>query len=308
MNVSLITWSLLIGFVLAMLLVDLFLHRSHNEIKFKEAAIWSAIWVACGLGVGGVIWSQYGSEYGLQYLSGYVIEKSLAIDNVFVWGLLFTAFAVPRRYQHRVLFLGVVGALAMRSVMIVGGSALIKEFDWVLYIFGAFLVYTGIKMFVQRNEHFELEKSKFYQWLKKKVRLTDSIENENFTVVKNGVRYFTPLFLVLVMVEFMDLVFAVDSIPAIFAVTEEPFIVFASNALAILGLRSMYFLIADLMNKFRYLKEGLSIILGWVGVKMIVSHALFKIPTWISLLVITAIITISIVASFRKAEFDVKQN
>ena len=140
------------------------------------------------------------------------------------------------------------------------------------------------------------------------VRLTDSIENENFTVVKNGVRYFTPLFLVLVMVEFMDLVFAVDSIPAIFAVTEEPFIVFASNALAILGLRSMYFLIADLMNKFRYLKEGLSIILGWVGVKMIVSHALFKIPTWISLLVITAIITISIVASFRKAEFDVKQN
>jgi tellurite resistance protein TerC len=308
MNVSLTTWAILLGFVLAMLLLDLFLHRSHHEIKLKEAAIWSAIWVACGLGVGGIIWAYYGSEFGLQYLSGYVIEKSLAIDNVFVWGLLFTAFAVPRRYQHRVLFLGVVGALAMRSVMIVGGSALIKEFDWVLYIFGAFLVYTGIKMFVQRNEHFELEKSKFYQWLKKKVRLTDSIENENFTVVKNGVRYFTPIFLVLVMVEFMDLVFAVDSIPAIFAVTEEPFIVFASNALAILGLRSMYFLIADLMNKFRYLKEGLSIILGWVGVKMIVSHALFKIPTWISLLVITAIITISIVASFRKAEFDVKQN
>ena len=308
MNVSLTTWAILLGFVLAMLLLDLFLHRSHHEIKLKEATIWSAIWVACGLGVGGIIWAYYGSEFGLQYLSGYVIEKSLAIDNVFVWGLLFTAFAVPRRYQHRVLFLGVVGALAMRSVMIVGGSALIKEFDWVLYIFGAFLVYTGIKMFVQRNEHFELEKSKFYQWLKKKVRLTDSIENENFTVVKNGVRYFTPIFLVLVMVEFMDLVFAVDSIPAIFAVTEEPFIVFASNALAILGLRSMYFLIADLMNKFRYLKEGLSIILGWVGVKMIVSHALFKIPTWISLLVITAIITISIVASFRKAEFDVKQN
>ena len=306
MNVSLTTWGLLLAFVFAMLLLDLFLHREHHEIKFKEAAIWSSIWIACGLGVGALIWMQYGSEFGLQYLSGYVIEKSLAIDNVFVWGLLFTAFAVPRRYQHRVLFLGVIGALAMRSVMIVGGSALIKEFSWILYIFGAFLIYTGIKMFIQRNEHFEVEKSKFYQWLKKKVRLTDSIENENFTVVKNGVRYFTPLFIVLVMVEFMDLVFAVDSIPAIFAVTEEPFIVFASNALAILGLRSMYFLIADLMNKFRYLKEGLSIILGWVGVKMIVSHALFKIPTWISLLVITAIITISIVASFRKAEADVK--
>lgn len=306
MNVTLTTWSLLLGFVFAMLILDLFLHRSHSEIKFKEAAIWSSIWVACGLGVGAIIWSQYGSEYGLQYLSGYVIEKSLAIDNVFVWGLLFAAFAVPKRYQHRVLFLGVVGALAMRSVMIIGGSALIKEFAWILYIFGAFLVYTGIKMFKQRNEHFNLENSKFYQWLRKKLRLTDSIEDESFTKRINGVRYFTPLFLVLVMVEFMDLVFAVDSIPAIFAVTEEPFIVFASNALAILGLRSMYFLIADLMDKFRYLKEGLSIILVWVGVKMIVSHALFKIPTWVSLAVITSIITISIVASFRKVEENVK--
>ena len=306
MNVTLTTWSLLLGFVFAMLILDLFLHRSHSEIKFKEAAIWSSIWVACGLGVGAIIWSQYGSEYGLQYLSGYVIEKSLAIDNVFVWGLLFAAFSVPKRYQHRVLFLGVVGALAMRSVMIIGGSALIKEFAWILYIFGAFLVYTGIKMFKQRNEHFNLENSKFYQWLRKKLRLTDSIEDESFTKRINGVRYFTPLFLVLVMVEFMDLVFAVDSIPAIFAVTEEPFIVFASNALAILGLRSMYFLIADLMDKFRYLKEGLSIILVWVGVKMIVSHALFKIPTWVSLAVITSIITISIVASFRKVEENVK--
>jgi tellurite resistance protein TerC len=306
MNVSLTTWSLLLAFVFAMLLLDLFLHRSHHEIKFKEAAIWSSIWVACGLGVGGVIWAQYGSEYGLQYLSGYVIEKSLAIDNVFVWGLLFAAFAVPKKYQHRVLFLGVVGALAMRSVMIIGGSALIKEFAWILYIFGAFLVYTGIKMFVQRNEHFDLNKSKFYNWLRGKLRLTDSIENENFTVVKNGVRYFTPLFLVLIMVEFMDLVFAVDSIPAIFAVTDEPFLVFASNALAILGLRSMYFLIADLMDKFRYLKEGLSIILVWVGLKMIVSHALFKIPTWVSLAVITLVIAISIIASFRKADSNVK--
>ena len=306
MNVSLTTWSLLIGFVLAMLLVDLFLHRSHNEIKFKEAAIWSSIWVACGLGVGGVIWSQYGSEYGLQYLSGYVIEKSLAIDNVFVWGLLFAAFAVPKRYQHRVLFLGVVGALVMRSIMIIGGSAAIKEFSWILYIFGAFLIYTGIKMFVQRNEHFNLDKSKFYQWLRAKLRMTESIEDESFTKRINGVRYFTPLFLVLIMVEFMDLVFAVDSIPAIFAVTDEPFLVFASNALAILGLRSMYFLIADLMDKFKYLKEGLSVILVWVGAKMIISHALFKIPTWLSLVVIIAVLAISIIASSRKVESNVK--
>lgn len=306
MNVSLTTWSVLLAFVFAMLLLDLFLHRSHHEIKFKEAAIWSSIWVACGLGVGAVIWAQYGSEFGLQYLSGYVIEKSLAIDNVFVWGLLFAAFAVPKKYQHRVLFLGVVGALAMRSVMIIGGSALIKEFAWILYIFGAFLVYTGIKMFIQRNEHFDLDKSKFYSWLRRKLRVSDSIESENFTVIQNGVRFFTPLFVVLIMVEFMDLVFAVDSIPAIFAVTDEPFIVFASNALAILGLRSMYFLIADLMDKFRYLKEGLSVILVWVGAKMIISHALFKIPTWVSLLVITAVISISIIASFRKADSNVK--
>ena len=306
MNVSLTTWSVLLAFVFAMLLLDLFLHRSHHEIKFKEAAIWSSIWVACGLGVGAVIWAQYGSEFGLQYLSGYVIEKSLAIDNVFVWGLLFAAFAVPKKYQHRVLFLGVVGALAMRSVMIIGGSALIKEFAWILYIFGAFLVYTGIKMFIQRNEHFDLDKSKFYSWLRRKLRVSHSIESENFTVIQNGVRYFTPLFVVLIMVEFMDLVFAVDSIPAIFAVTDEPFIVFASNALAILGLRSMYFLIADLMDKFRYLKEGLSVILVWVGAKMIISHALFKIPTWVSLLVITAVISISIIASFRKADSNVK--
>ena len=306
MNVSLTTWSLLIGFVLAMLLVDLFLHRSHNEIKFKEAAIWSSIWVACGLGVGAVIWSQYGSEYGLQYLSGYVIEKSLAIDNVFVWGLLFAAFAVPKRYQHRVLFLGVVGALVMRSIMIIGGSAAIKEFSWILYIFGAFLIYTGFKMFTQRNEHFNLDKSKFYQWLRAKLRMTDSIEDESFTKRINGIRYFTPLFLVLIMVEFMDLVFAVDSIPAIFAVTDEPFLVFASNALAILGLRSMYFLIADLMDKFKYLKEGLSVILVWVGAKMIISHALFKIPTWLSLVVIIAVLAISIIASFRKVDSNVK--
>ena len=306
MNVSLTTWAILLGFVLAMLLLDLFLHRGHQEIKFKEAAIWSAIWVGCGLVVGAIIWAQYGSEFGLQYLSGYVIEKSLAIDNVFVWGLLFTAFAVPRKYQHRVLFLGVIGALAMRSVMIVGGAALIKEFAWVLYVFGVFLIITGVKMFIQRNEHFNLEKSRFYRWLSTKLRLTKEIKDESFTVMVNGVRYFTPLFLVLVMVEFMDLVFAIDSIPAIFAVTEEPFLVFASNALAILGLRSMYFLIADLMHKFKYLKEGLSIILGWVGVKMIVSHAFFKIPTWFSLTVITVVITISIIASFRKADANVK--
>ncbi len=302
MNVSTYAWLALFGFVAVMLILDLFLHRSNEVIKFKEAAIWSIIWVACGIALGFVIWYYSGTEFAIQYFSGYLIEKSLAVDNVFVWGLLFSALAVPPRYQHRVLFLGVVGALVMRGIMILMGAALIKEASWTLYIFGAFLIYTGFKMFRQRDEHFDLDSSKFYRLLKRKLRFTSEYHQQKFVVRINGLRYFTPLFLVLVMVEFMDLVFAVDSIPAIFAVTEEPFIVFASNALAILGLRSMYFLIANLMDKFVYLKEGLSVILVWVGFKMIISHAFFKIPTLISLSVIVVVMTIAIVASFKKKE------
>ncbi len=304
MNVSSTAWIALIVFVTAMLLIDLLLHRNHKEISFKEAAFWSSIWIVCGLLVGGVVWYFSGTDFALQYFSGYFIEKSLAIDNVFVWGLLFSALAVPTRYQHRVLFFGVVGALVMRAAMIFAGAALIKEFSWTLYIFGAFLIFTGIKMFRGRDDHFDLNDSRFYRLLKKRLRMTDEFQEEKFVVVRNGVRYFTPLFLVLVMVEFMDLVFAVDSIPAIFAVTDEPFLVFASNAMAILGLRSMYFLIANLMDKFVYLKEGLSVILVWVGAKMIISHAWFKIPTGISLTVIVVVMSIAVGASMRKKKVD----
>jgi len=304
MNVSLYAWIALLAFVGVMLVIDLFLHRGHQEIKFKEAAFWSTIWVICGLAVGGVIWFYSGGDFALQYYSGYLIEKSLAIDNVFVWGLLFSALAVPQRFQHRVLFFGVIGALVMRGVMILMGAALIKEASWTLYIFGAFLIYTGWKMFAGRNEHFDIDDSKFYQYLKRKLRMTSEFHEQKFVVRINGLRYFTPLFLVLVMVEFMDLVFAVDSIPAIFAVTEEPFLVFASNALAILGLRSMYFLIANLMEKFIYLKEGLSVILVWVGIKMIISHALFKIPTYVSLGIIVAVMTVAIIASLKKKDLN----
>lgn len=304
MNVSSTAWIALLVFVTAMLLIDLLLHRNHKEISFKEAAFWSSIWIVCGLLVGGVVWYFSGTDFALQYFSGYFIEKSLAIDNVFVWGLLFSALAVPTRYQHRVLFFGVMGALVMRAAMIFAGAALIKEFSWTLYIFGAFLIFTGIKMFRGRDDHFDLNDSRFYRLLKKRLRMTDEFQEEKFVVVRNGVRYFTPLFLVLVMVEFMDLVFAVDSIPAIFAVTDEPFLVFASNAMAILGLRSMYFLIANLMDKFVYLKEGLSVILVWVGAKMIISHAWFKIPTGISLTVIVVVMSIAVGASMRKKKVD----
>jgi tellurite resistance protein TerC len=302
MNVTTYAWVALLAFVGVMLVIDLYLHRGHQEITFKEAAFWSSIWVACGLTVGGVIWYFSGGDFALQYYSGYLIEKSLAIDNVFVWGLLFSALAVPQRFQHRVLFFGVVGALVMRGAMIFAGAALIKEASWTLYIFGAFLIYTGFKMFIGRNEHFDLNDSKVYRFLKRKLRMTSDFHEQKFVVRINGLRYFTPLFLVLIMVEFMDLVFAVDSIPAIFAVTEEPFLVFASNALAILGLRSMYFLIANLMDKFVYLKEGLSVILVWVGIKMIVSHAFIKIPSLLSLGIIVGVMVIAIIASMRKKD------
>ena len=297
MNVPLWAWAALLGAVLLMLLVDLVLHRDAHVIKVKEAAIWSAIWVAIGLAVGGVIWWAYGQEFGLQYLAGYVIEKSLAVDNVFVWAVIFTYFAVPAKYQHRVLFFGVLGALVFRAIFIAAGSALIASAAWVLYIFGAFLIITGVRMLMQRNEHIDPSKSKTLKLFRRFIPTSDEYDGQKFFTRRNGVRMATPLLAVLVVVEVTDIIFAVDSIPAVFAVTQEPFLVFSSNALAILGLRAMYFLLADLMHRFIYLKLGLSFVLVWVGIKMIVSHGFFKIPTALSLGVVIAIIAVSVIAS-----------
>jgi len=280
-----------------MLALDLFLHRDAHVIKVREAAIWSMVWVAVAVAVGGAIWWAYGAEFGLQYFAGYIIEKSLAIDNVFVWAMIFSYFAVPRQYQHRVLFYGVVGALVFRAIFIAAGSVLIASFAWILYVFGAFLILTGIKMLIQRNEHINPERSKTLRLFRRFVPTSDDYDGQKFLTRRNGVLMATPLLAVLVLVEVTDIIFAVDSIPAIFAVTQEPFLVFASNALAILGLRAMYFLLADLIHRFVYLKLGLSLVLVWVGIKMIVSHALFKIPTALSLGVVIAIIAISIGAS-----------
>ena len=297
MDVALWVWGALIAGILAMLAVDLFMHRDAHVIGVKEAAVWSLIWVAVAVAVGGAIWWAYGTEFGLQYFAGYVIEKSLAIDNVFVWAMIFSYFAVPRQYQHRVLFYGVVGALVFRAIFIAAGSVLIASFAWVLYIFGAFLILTGIRMLIQRNEHIDPSKSKTLKLFRRFVPTTDEYEGQKFLTRRNGVLMATPLLAVLVLVEVTDIIFAVDSIPAIFAVTQEPFLVFASNALAILGLRAMYFLLADLIHRFVYLKLGLSLVLVWVGIKMIVSHAVFKIPTGISLGIVIAIIAVSIGAS-----------
>lgn len=297
MDISIWVWIALILAILAMLAVDLLMHRDAHEIKLREAAIWSTIWVACGVLVGAIIWAFYGAEFGLQYYAGYVIEKSLAVDNVFVWAVIFGYFAVPKQYQHRVLFFGVVGALVFRAAFIAAGSALLASAAWVLYIFGAFLVLTGIRMMIQRNEHIDISKSRTLRIFRKLVPSTDEYDGQQFWTRRNGIRLATPLLAVLVVVEITDIIFAVDSIPAIFAVTEEPFLVFASNAMAILGLRAMYFLLADLMHRFVYLKLGLSFVLVWVGAKMILGHAVVKIPTLLSLAVVLAIIAISIIAS-----------
>ncbi|MEY3407704.1 MAG: hypothetical protein RL038_765 [Actinomycetota bacterium] len=297
MDVPISIWIGLFAIILVMLAVDLFMHRDHHEISVKEAAVWTAIWIAIGLIVGGIIWAIYGSEFGMQYLAGYVIEKSLAIDNVFVWALIFTYFKIPLKYQHQVLFLGVLGALVFRGIFIALGATLIASAGWILYIFGGFLIFTGFKMLVQRNDHMDPGNTRTVKLFKKLVPSTDKLHGAKFFIYENGKRLATPLLLVLVLVEVTDIIFAVDSIPAIFAVTSEPFIVFASNALAILGLRSMYFLLADLMHRFIYLKLGLSFVLIWVGVKMILGHSGFKIPTSISLSVVLVILTSAIVAS-----------
>jgi tellurite resistance protein TerC len=249
------------------------------------------------------IWFEYGSEFGQQYFSGFVIEKSLAVDNVFVWALIFAAFSVPREYQHRVLFLGVLGALVFRGIFIALGYGLINSFSWVLYVFAAFLIWTGIQMMIKRNEHMDITQSKFLKFVKRTIKTTDKYYGQKFFVRINGVLLATPLFIVLALVEFTDIIFAVDSIPAIFAVTDEPFLVFTANAFAILGLRAMYFLLGDLIHRFVYLKIGLSFILVWVGIKMLLNVAIdYKMPTTISLAVIIFVITISIVASLIKTK------
>nr|WP_228508155.1 TerC family protein [Herbiconiux sp. VKM Ac-1786] len=291
-------WFAVLGVVLLMLAVDLIAHRSAHVIRVREAAAWSAVWVALGVGFGMLVWSIWGAEFGQQYFAGYLIEKSLAVDNVFVWAIIFAAFAVPREYQHRVLFFGVLGALIFRGAFIAAGSALIENFSWVLYVFAAFLIYTGWRMFRSRNEHIHPENSRILKAFRRFVPMTDAYHGQRFLVRSRGVLLATPLLAVLVLVELTDIVFAVDSIPAIFAVTSEPFLVFTANAFAILGLRAMYFLLADLIHRFIYLKVGLSAVLIWVGVKMFLLDVLY-IPTTVSLAVVVVIITVSIVASLR---------
>jgi tellurite resistance protein TerC len=298
-DVPLWAWFAVLGVILAMLAIDLFFHRDNHVISLREAGLWSAIWVAFGVAFGVLLWVTSGSQAGQDYFAGYLIEKSLAVDNVFVWAIILSFFAVPREYQHRVLFLGVLGALVFRGVFIWAGAALVESFEWVLYGFAAILLWTGYRMLRERDQHIDPAKSRVLRWFGQVMPVLQEYRGQRFLVRHRGVLMATPLLAVLVLVEFTDIVFAVDSIPAIFAITTEPFIVFTANAFAILGLRAMYFLLADLMHRFVYLKVGLAILLLWVGVKMIVKVDLYYIPTWVSLTVIATILTVSVVASLR---------
>jgi tellurite resistance protein TerC len=284
-------------FVLAMLAVDLgvFQRRAH-EIRFREALTWVVVWVSLALLFNFGIFSLQGHEAGMQFLAGYLVELSLSVDNLFVFLLLFTYFQVPKRFQHKILFWGILGAILMRSVFIVSGIALIQRFDWLLYIFGALLVFTGIKLFTEKEKKIEPEKNPVLRLVRKILPMTDDDEKGSLLVRRGGKILGTPLFVVLVAVETMDVVFALDSIPAIFGITQNPFIVYTSNLFAILGLRSMFFLLSGVMEMFHHLNIGLSAILVFIGLKMLVAKFI-HIPVWASLGFILVALTLSVAAS-----------
>lgn len=299
-------WMGFIALVLVMLAVDMFLlgRKGDHKVSFKEALSWSIVWVSLAMIFNAGLWwyldGQMGREIAdakaLEFFTGYLIEKSLAVDNIFVFLMIFGYFAVPPEYQRRVLLYGVLGALVMRAIMILLGAWLITKFHWILYFFGIFLLLTGIKMFFFADKETDLEKNPVLRWMRGHMKVTDEYHGEKFFVIKNGIRYATPLFLVLVLIEFTDLIFAVDSIPAIFAITEDPFIVFTSNIFAILGLRAMYFLLADVADRFHLLKYGLALVLMFIGTKMLIVD-FYKIPVLLALGVVAGILATSVILS-----------
>src|SRR3954471_4500988 len=286
-----------------MLALDLgVFHRNAHEVSIREAAAWSGVWVALALGFGGGVYRFMGEQAGMEFLAGYLIEKALSVDNIFVFVLIFTYFRVPPKYQHRVLFWGILGALVMRGIMIGLGAYLIHRFDWILYVFGAFLVWTGYRMARQDERAIELEANPAIRLVRRLVPVTGTHHGPSFFIREpagiggRARRLATPLFVVLVLVETTDLIFAVDSIPAVFAVTRDPFLVYSSNVFAILGLRALYFLLSGVIGKFRYLKFGLSVVLIFVGAKMLLADV-YKVPIALSLGGIAAVIGASILTS-----------
>ena len=304
-DVPLWIWGAFAAAVVLLLLVDVLLvHRTKEHvITLREAAIESAVWITIGLGFTLVVLGWHGGQAGGEYLAGYLIEKSLSVDNVFVWAVIFSYFRVPAQYQFRVLFWGIFGALVLRAIFIFAGVALVERFDWVLYVFGAFLIYTAWK--IARHDEAEVhpETNPVLRIVRKLIPSTTEYDGEKLFTKRNGKRLATPLFAVLIMVETTDVVFAVDSIPAILAVSREQFIVFSSNAFAILGLRSLYFCLAGMADRFRYLNLGLAVILAFVGTKMLVAD-LWHVPTWLSLVVIVLTLTVAVITSLRAEARD----
>lgn len=294
-------WIILGVAITVMLAFDLVRHREDHAPTPREATIESLGWVACGLSASVVIWWAWGGDAFGEYISGYLIEKSLSVDNVFVWSIIFSTMSIPLKYQHRVLFWGVFGALVLRLIFILVGSALINRFFWLLIVFGLFLVFTGIKIFMHTEDEGEGTATAGLGLLEKVMPVTESFDGHRFFTLENGKRAATPLFAALVVVEVTDVIFALDSVPAVLAVSKEPFIVFASNAFAILGLRAMYFLLANARERFHYLSHGLGAILVFVGLKMAVSHW-YHLDTWISLGVIVLMLIAAVVLSQMKAK------
>lgn len=312
-------WIVFIAFILVFLALDLGVFNKENHIiKTKEASIWTAIWVTIALSFSGVIYWLFANgmvenptdltpnNAVLKYITGYLIELSLSVDNIFVIAVIFASFKIPTLYQHRVLFWGILGAIVFRAIMIFFGVALITRFEWIIYVFGVFLLYTAYKMLQGEEEEFNPKKSFVFKQIKKLYPITGSIQGDQFFVKRMGIKAATPLFVALIVIELTDILFALDSIPAILAITADPFIVFSSNILAIMGLRSMYFLISRMLEKFRYINYSLVVILAFVGLKMLVSHYI-HLPEWVSLAVISAALIGGVIASLSIPEKEIEE-
>jgi tellurite resistance protein TerC len=297
-------WIGFIAFVLLMLALDLgVFHRESHAVGFREALSWSAVWVSLALLFNLGVWWRFGSERGIEFLTGYLIEWSLSVDNIFVFLVIFSSLGIPAIYQHRVLFWGIVSALVLRAVMIFGGTALLARFHWLIYVFGAFLIVTGIKIFMQREKEMQPEAGLVFRIVQRVIPSTPRYDADRFFTRLYGRTVATPLFTALILIEITDVIFALDSIPAIFAVTRDPFIVFTSNIFAILGLRSMFFVLAVIADRFRYLKVGLSAVLVFVGAKMTMMD-IYKIPALASLAVVFSILATSMVVSWFASRRD----
>jgi len=300
-------WAGFIAFVIVMLALDLgVFHRKAHEVGFREALAWSAVWIGLALVFNAGVWWTFGSQSGIEFLTGYLIEKSLSIDNIFVFVVIFAALGIPAIHQHRVLFWGILSALLLRAAMIFAGVELLARFHWLIYLFGGFLIVTGIKLYLQRDKEEHPESGWAMRTIRRLLPSTPQLHGERFFVVENGRRLATPLFMALMLIEVTDVIFAVDSIPAILAISTDPFIVFTSNIFAILGLRSLFFLFARLVDKFRYLKVGLAGVLVFVGAKM-AAVDVYKIPPAVSLVIVAFMLGASIVASWLSARRDAER-